>query len=47
MQIPQHWAEARATGKVNGRERVVRRFGWSDESPEHAQQQAEPATATW
>jgi len=41
MQIPEYWAEARATGKVNGRERVVRRFGWSDESHALAQRQAE------
>lgn len=41
MQIPQYWAEARITGKVNGRERAVRRFGWSDTSQEHAQAQAD------
>lgn len=40
MQIPEYWAEARVTGKVNGRERVVRRFGWSDESQAEAERQA-------
>lgn len=41
MQIPEYWAEARLTGKVNGRERAVRRFGWSDESLAHAETQAQ------
>lgn len=49
MQIPEHWAEHRLEGKVGKRNRVVRRFGWSDESPEqaqqHAQQRAEQAFA--
>ncbi|MBL9079403.1 MAG: hypothetical protein JNL08_18015 [Planctomycetes bacterium] len=40
MQIPQFWAEARVEGKVQGRQRVVRRFGWSDASEADAQQQA-------
>ena len=41
MQIPEHWAEARVVGKVKGKPRVVRRFGWSDVSAEAAQQLAE------
>jgi hypothetical protein len=45
MIIPAHWAEARLTGKVAGRARVVRRFGWSDESQEAAQQHAEQRAA--
>ncbi len=32
MHIPDYWAEARVTGKVQGRNRVVRRFGWSEVS---------------
>lgn len=41
MQIPEHWAEARVTGEVNGRRRVVRRFGWSDQSAAQARQRAQ------
>lgn len=41
MQIPQHWAEARVEGKVRGKKRVVRRFGWSDASAADAQVQAQ------
>ncbi|HEX6813513.1 MAG TPA: hypothetical protein VF384_17975 [Planctomycetota bacterium] len=41
MQIPEHWAEARVVGRVKGRDRVVRRFGWSDTSPADAQRLAE------
>ena len=41
MQIPEHWAEARVEGKVNGRKRVIRRFGWSDVSIEDAQRNAD------
>jgi len=40
MQIPEHWAEARVEGKVAGKKRVIRRFGWSDTSPEQAQENA-------
>lgn len=32
MQVPEFWAEAREEGKVNGKRRVVRRFGWSETS---------------
>lgn len=41
MQIPDHWAEARVVGKVKGKDRVVRRFGWSQTSAEDAQRQAD------
>lgn len=45
MQIPEHWAEARVEGKVKGRKRAVRRFGWSDRSAADAMQQAEQRAA--
>jgi hypothetical protein len=45
MQIPEHWAEVRLVGKVGGRDRVVRRFGWSEHSHQHAQQLAEQRAA--
>lgn len=49
MQIPEFWAEARVEGKVEGNVRVVRRFGWSDESQaaaeQHAHERAESAMA--
>lgn len=49
MQIPSFWAEARIEGKVGGRKRVMRRFGWSDESAAaaevHARGRAEAALA--
>lgn len=41
MQVPEYWAEARIEGRVQGKRRVVRRFGWSDTSQDAAQQQAE------
>lgn len=41
MQIPQYWAEARVVGRVQRRERVLRRFGWSETSQADAQQNAE------
>jgi hypothetical protein len=41
MEIPQYWAEARVVGEVQGRNRVVRRFGGSDTSRDEAQQRAE------
>jgi len=36
MLVPKYWAEHREVKRVRGREAVVRRFGWSDESPEAA-----------
>lgn len=50
MQIPEFWAEHRLVGEVGGRRRVVRRFGWSDDSAElaeaNARERAEQAYAT-
>ena len=41
MEIPDYWAEARLVGEVDGRRRVVRRQGWSEQSPLEAQAHAE------
>jgi hypothetical protein len=41
MIVPQFWAEARRQHRERGRQVTVRRFGWSDESPEAAQAHAE------
>lgn len=41
MEIPDFWAEARLVGEVDGRRRVVRRQGWSEQSPLEAQAHAE------
>ena len=41
MIVPDHWAEARATVCVKGRNTTLRRFGWSDASAADAQAQAE------
>lgn len=32
MLIPEHWAEAEVTGKIRGRQRTIRRWGWSETS---------------
>lgn len=49
MQIPEFWAEVRLEGLVERRNRVVRRFGWSEvsqvEADRHAQRRAEAALA--
>ncbi len=45
MQIPEHWAEARVVGKVAGRDRVIRRFGWSETSAADAEQMARQRAA--
>lgn len=45
MQIPEHWAEARLVGTVNGRKRVVRRFGWSVVSAAEAERMAQERAA--
>ncbi|MBK8101664.1 MAG: hypothetical protein IPK26_31670 [Planctomycetes bacterium] len=51
MQLPQFWAEARVVGQVNGKPRVLRRFGWSDvdesDALRHAHERAAAAMATW
>ena len=36
MIVPEHWAEAREQVRQRGRSITVRRYGWSDESPEAA-----------
>ncbi|WP_369039134.1 hypothetical protein [Stenotrophomonas maltophilia] len=41
MIVPAYWAEARLQARFRGRPVVVRRFGWSDESPAEAQAHAE------
>lgn len=41
MLVPQYWAEARVQQKVGGRQRTMRRFGWSDVSQQQAQQLAD------
>ena len=41
MIVPEYWAEARLRRKIDGRQITVRRFGWSDDGPEAAQQMAE------
>lgn len=49
MIVPRHWSEARTELRVNGKKRVIRRFGWSNESAEdaeaHAQSRALEAAA--
>jgi hypothetical protein len=45
MQIPDYWAEARATGLVRGKPRVVRRFGWSEHSQAEAELRAQQRAA--
>ena len=41
MIVPEFWAEARIQKRFPERQITVRRFGWSDESPEAAQQHAQ------
>jgi hypothetical protein len=41
MIVPTFWAEGRIQDRVNGRQVTVRRFGWSDESQEDAQANAD------
>lgn len=47
MRIPQYWAEARRRTRVNGRQRTIRRFGWSDsgetDARDHAEQRLQEA----
>lgn len=47
MIVPQYWAEAREQTRRHGRSITVRRYGWSDESPEaalaHAQERVREA----
>lgn len=41
MIVPQYWAEARLQHRERGKQITVRRFGWSDDSLEAAQEHAE------
>lgn len=41
MIVPEHWAEGRVSDRVRGRQVTVRRFGWSNDSVEDAQRNAE------
>ncbi len=41
MIVPQYWAEARQQHRQGKRQLTVRRFGWSDESQQAAQQHAD------
>jgi len=41
MIVPQYWAEKRLQHRARGRQVTVRRFGWSDDSPEDAQAMAD------
>jgi hypothetical protein len=41
MIVPQYWAEARAQHRQGGRQMTVRRFGWSDDSQDEAQRNAD------
>ncbi|PUA27854.1 MAG: hypothetical protein B0W54_15110 [Cellvibrio sp. 79] len=37
MIVPEFWAEAKKTGKINGRTITIKRFGWSDTDQQSAQ----------
>ena len=41
MIVPKYWAEAKTKTKFEGRQYTIKRFGWSDENIEAAQQHAE------
>lgn len=45
MIVPQYWAEAKLRKKINGRQLTLKRVGWSDESQEDAQKNAEERVA--
>lgn len=45
MIIPKHWAEGKARHRTRGRQVTVRRFGWSNASPEEAQANADQRAA--
>lgn len=44
MIVPEYWAEAREQVRQRGRSVTVRRYGWSDESPEAARAHAQART---
>jgi hypothetical protein len=41
MFVPSFWAEGRVQGRIKGKQVTVRRFGWSETSPEAAQSMAD------
>jgi len=41
MLVPRYWAEARRQRRKGRRQATVRRWGWSDDSPEAAQAHAD------
>ncbi len=41
MIVPKHWAEARTQHRARGKQVTIRRYGWSDQSEEDAQAQAQ------
>lgn len=45
MIVPEYWAEAKLKKRFKGRQITVRRFGWSDETLEAAQQHADQRAA--
>ncbi|MBO9686543.1 MAG: hypothetical protein J7598_08020 [Mitsuaria chitosanitabida] len=45
MQVPAYWAEGRAHHRAGGRQRTIRRFGWSDLDPDDAQRHADARAA--
>jgi hypothetical protein len=40
MIVPEYWAEARASVTLGGKDRILRRFGWSNDSQESAEAHA-------
>lgn len=44
MIVPRYWAEGRIRRREAGRQLTIRRFGWSDVSPEEAQAMADQRT---
>ncbi len=45
MIVPRFWAEARVQKRTRRQQITIRRFGWSDDSPEDAQQHADRRAA--
>lgn len=45
MIVPEYWAEAKATNRIDGRQVTLQRFGWSDESEDAARKHAEQRLA--
>lgn len=45
MRVPAFWAEGRVRDRVDGRQRTIRRFGWSDLGQDEAQRHADERAA--